>query len=60
MTSGANWGAYGAQPPRGVLFAGPYPERLLAAAAELVEPGEGLLAGRYGGTWEPNRVLSLK
>jgi hypothetical protein len=43
----------------GVLFAGPYPDRLLAAAAELVRPGEGLLAGRYDDTGEPNRVLSL-
>jgi hypothetical protein len=43
----------------GVLFDGPYAERLLAAAAALVEPGEGLLAGRYDATGEPNRVLSL-
>jgi Protein of unknown function (DUF3131) len=43
----------------GVLFAGPYPERLLAAAAELVVPGEGLYAGRYDATWEVNRALSL-
>jgi hypothetical protein len=43
----------------GVLFAGPYAERLLAAAAELVVPGEGLQAGRYDATGEANRVLSL-
>ena len=43
----------------GVLFAGPYPERLLAAAAGLVAPGQGLFAGRYDDTGEPNRVLSL-
>jgi hypothetical protein len=43
----------------GVLFAGAYPDRLLAAAAELVVPDEGLLAGRYDATGEPNRVLSL-
>jgi hypothetical protein len=43
----------------GVLFAGPYPERLLAEAALLVAPGEGLYAGRYDATWEVNRALSL-
>jgi hypothetical protein len=43
----------------GVLFAGAYPERLLAAAAELVAPGEGLYAGRYDASGEPNRALSL-
>jgi uncharacterized protein DUF3131 len=43
----------------GVLFQGRYPDRLLDAAAELAVPGEGLLAGRYDATWEPNRVLSL-
>jgi hypothetical protein len=43
----------------GILFAGDYPDRLLAAAAELVVPGEGLLAGRYDETGAPNRVLSL-
>jgi hypothetical protein len=43
----------------GVLFAGPYPERLLAAAAELVAPGEGVHAGRYDESGEPNRALSL-
>lgn len=43
----------------GVLFAGDYPDRLLAAAAELAQPGEGLLAGRYDATGEPNRALSL-
>jgi Protein of unknown function (DUF3131) len=43
----------------GVLFQGSYPERLLEAAAELAVPGEGLLAGRYDATWEPNRVLAL-
>jgi uncharacterized protein DUF3131 len=43
----------------GVLFAGEYPERLLAEAARLVSPGEGLYAGRYDATWEPNRALSL-
>jgi len=43
----------------GVLFAGPYPDQLLAAAAELVAPGEGLLAGRYDASGEPNRVFSV-
>jgi hypothetical protein len=43
----------------GELFAGDYADRLLAAAAELVVPGEGLLAGRYDDTGAPNRVLSL-
>lgn len=43
----------------GVLFAGSYPDRLLDAAAELVSPGEGLHAGRYDATGEPNRALSL-
>ncbi len=43
----------------GVLFEGRYPEALLSAAAELVVPGEGLLAGRYDATWAPNRALSL-
>ncbi len=43
----------------GVLFAGDYPDRLLAAAAALVVPGEGLLAGRYDRTGEPNRALAL-
>lgn len=43
----------------GVLFQGDYPERLLAAAAELVVPGEGLYAGRYDATGEVNRALSL-
>jgi uncharacterized protein DUF3131 len=43
----------------GVLFAGEYPERLLAEAARLVAPGEGLYAGRYDATWEVNRALSL-
>ena len=43
----------------GVLFAGPYPDALLAAAAALVVPGEGLLAGRYDVDGAPNRVLSL-
>jgi hypothetical protein len=43
----------------GVLFEGPYPERLLDAAAALVVPGEGLLAGRYDETGAPNRALSL-
>jgi hypothetical protein len=43
----------------GVLFAGEYPERLLAEAARLAVPGEGLYAGRYDETWEVNRVLSL-
>ena len=42
-----------------VLFDGSYPDRLLAAAAELVVPGEGLYAGRYDATGEVNRVLSL-
>ncbi len=42
----------------GALFAGSYPERLLAAAAELVAAG-GLYAGRYDATGEVNRVLSL-
>lgn len=43
----------------GVLFEGPYPARLLSAAEALVEPGRGLLAGRYDATGEPNRALSL-
>jgi hypothetical protein len=43
----------------GVLFDGPYPALLLAAAAELVHPGEGLYAGRYDATWDVNRALSL-
>jgi hypothetical protein len=43
----------------GVLFEGDYPDRLLAAAAELAVPGRGLLAGRYDATWEANRALSL-
>ena len=43
----------------GVLFEGAYPERLLEAAAALVEPGEGLVAGRYDESGAPNRVLSL-
>jgi hypothetical protein len=42
-----------------VLFEGDYPDRLLAAAAELVAPGEGLYAGRYDATGAPNRALSL-
>jgi hypothetical protein len=42
-----------------VLFQGSYPDRLLRAAEELAVPGEGLLAGRYDATWEPNRVLAL-
>jgi hypothetical protein len=41
------------------LFEGRYPDRLLAAAAELVEPGAGVYAGRYDATGEVNRVLSL-
>lgn len=40
------------------LFAGSYPDQLLAAAAELVAPG-GIYAGRYDATGEVNRVLSL-
>jgi hypothetical protein len=43
----------------GVLFEGSYPERLLAAAEELVERREGLLAGRYDASGEPNRALTL-
>lgn len=43
----------------GVLFRGRYAEQLLAEAAALGVPGEGLLAGRYDATWEPNRALSL-
>jgi hypothetical protein len=43
----------------GVLFSGSYPDRLLAAAVELIAPGEGLYAGRYDATWEVNRALSL-
>jgi hypothetical protein len=43
----------------GVLFEGEYPRRLLAAAAELARPGEGIWAGRYDETGEPNRALSL-
>lgn len=42
----------------GVLFEGPYPERLLAEAAALASP-DGLYAGRYDRTWEVNRALSL-
>jgi hypothetical protein len=41
------------------LFQGSYPDRLLREAEELAVPGEGLLAGRYDATWEPNRVLAL-
>jgi uncharacterized protein DUF3131 len=41
------------------LFEGAYPRRLLAAAAELVGPGDGLYAGRYDATGRVNRVLSL-
>lgn len=41
------------------IFEGAYPARLFAAAAELAVPGEGLWAGRYDATWEPNRALSL-
>ena len=43
----------------GVLFAGAYPDLLLEAAAALIEPGEGLLAGRYDEGGEPTRVRSL-
>lgn len=43
----------------GVLFDGAYPDRLLRAAAELVEPGAGVLAGRYEDTGESNRALAL-
>ena len=43
----------------GVLFAGSYPDALLAAAAERIVPGEGLEAGRYDATGEPNHALSL-
>lgn len=43
----------------GVLFAGDYPDRLLAAAAALIAPGEGVYAGRYDGSGEVNRALSL-
>ncbi len=42
-----------------MLFDGPYPERLLAAAAELAVPGRGLLTGRYDATWAPNRIVVL-
>ena len=41
------------------LFAGDYPERLLAAAEELEAPGGGFWAGRYDADGTPNRVLSL-
>jgi hypothetical protein len=41
------------------LFEGPYPELLLAAAAELAVPGEGLMAGRYDASGDVNRALSL-
>ncbi len=41
------------------LFTGDYPDRLFAAARELVEPGEGLWAGRHDPTGALNRVLSL-
>jgi hypothetical protein len=43
----------------GVLFAGSYPDQLLAAAAELVKPGEGLWAGRYDSSSAVNRAMSL-
>lgn len=43
----------------GVLFEGDYPERLLAAAAELVSPSGGIYAGRYDESWAVNRALSL-
>jgi hypothetical protein len=43
----------------GVLFEGRYPEQLLAAAAGLVVPGEGLRAGRYDATGEVNQALPL-
>jgi hypothetical protein len=43
----------------GVLFEGEYPRRLLAAASELAAPGEGVYAGRYDASGEPNRALSL-
>jgi Protein of unknown function (DUF3131) len=43
----------------GVLFEGRYPEQLLAAAAELAVPGEGLHAGRYDASGEVNHALSL-
>jgi hypothetical protein len=42
----------------GVLFAGPYPDRLLAAVDTLVEPDKGVYAGRYEKTGEVNRVLT--
>jgi hypothetical protein len=41
------------------LFAGEYPDRLHAAAAELVDPGRGLWAGRYDATGAVNRALAL-
>lgn len=74
LDEGARWAALGPDGERlpgalgfstkaavawGVLFEGDYPERLLAAAAELAVPGEGLQAGRYDATWKPNRALSL-
>jgi hypothetical protein len=41
------------------LFGGDYPDRLYAAAAELVDPGHGFWAGRYDATGALNRVLTL-
>ena len=43
----------------GVLFAGSYADRLLAAAQELVVPGVGLWAGRYDASGAVNRAMSL-
>ena len=43
----------------GALFAGSYPDALLSAAEERIATGEGVEAGRYDGTGEPNRALSL-
>jgi len=43
----------------GVLFEGTYPDALLAAAEQRIAPGEGVEAGRYDATSEPNRALSL-
>jgi hypothetical protein len=42
-----------------VLFDGAYPQRLLAAAEELVVPGVGVYAGRYDVDGRTNRALSL-
>jgi hypothetical protein len=42
----------------GVLFEGPYPDRLLEALDAVVEPGQGLYAGIYESDGSVNRVLT--